>query len=251
MCGAASVTVLVTVWEYFGRKDSALQAVFPPPSRFLPDLLNSNLKLGLGAQSATVWQSILATLSRVFLGLGLGLIAAILCALPVATSAWVRRFAFPIIRLVAPVAPVAWIPLGLVLFGIGNSTAVFIVFMGVFATLTIGTVAALESVPETLLETASSMGCYGLRKWLLVIAPFCLPQIFTIIRLNFIAAWMAVLAAEMTGLGDGLGAVIMLGRNLFDNKLILLGMLLIGVTGFLIDSALGLVQKKFLWWGNK
>jgi NitT/TauT family transport system permease protein len=62
---------------------------------------------------------------------------------------------------------------------------------------------------------------------------------------------MAVLAAEMTGLGDGLGAIVMIGRNLFNNKLILLGMCLIGVSGFIVDFVLAAVQRTFFWWGGK
>ena len=84
-----------------------------------------------------------------------------------------------------------------------------------------------------------------------IIFPYILPQVFTILRLNFIAAWMAVLAAEMTGLRDGLGAIIMNGRNLFDNNLILLGMCLIGISGFIIDALLKFIQKKFFWWDTR
>ena len=68
------------------------------------------------------------------------------------------------------------------------------------------------------------------------------------LRINFIAAWMAVLAAEMTGLRDGLGAIVMTGRNLFDHDLILIGMCLIGISGFIIDATLRFIQNKFFWW---
>ena len=84
--------------------------------------------------------------------------------------------------------------------------------------------------------------------WRYVTLPHILPSAFVALRLNFIAAWMAVLAAEMTGLQDGLGAIIMIGRNLFDNKLILLGIFLIGVVGALGDLLLRGIQRRYFWW---
>jgi len=156
-----------------------------------------------------------------------------------------------LVRILAPVAPVAWIPLALVLFGIGNQTAIFIVFMGVFFTLTIAVVRAIEVVPANLINSAKTLGGTKYQIWYKVVFPAILPNVFTILRLNFIAAWMAVLAAEMTGLSDGLGAIIMTGRNLFNNEMILLGMVLIGVTGFVFDVTLKTIQDKFLWWDKK
>ncbi|MEM9504871.1 MAG: ABC transporter permease subunit, partial [Cyanobacteria bacterium P01_E01_bin.43] len=85
-------------------------------------------------------------------------------------------------------------------------------------------------------------------RWRWVIIPAVLPGVFTLLRLNFIAAWMAVLAAEMTGLRDGLGTVVMTGRNLFNSDLILLGICIIGITGFAVDRLLLLIQRKFFWW---
>jgi NitT/TauT family transport system permease protein len=184
----------------------------------------------------------------VFLGLGLGFITALCTGMAISISIWVKRFLMPIIELLAPIAPIAWIPLALVIFGIGNQTAIFIVFMGVFFMLTIATVKAIETVPEYLINIAKTLGARKWQIWTHVTFPYILPQVFTILRLNFIAAWMAVLAAEMTGLRDGLGAIIMNGRNLFDNNLILLGMCLIGVSGFIIDALLKYIQKKFFWW---
>lgn len=250
ICGLVSVVVVIGFWEIAGRSTSNIAIVFPPPSRFVPAVLFSENRLGIGAQSTTISQAIFATLCRVTIGLLFGFIAAIICAVPISASLWVRRFLYPLVRIMAPVAPVAWIPLGLVLLGIGNQTAVFIVFMGVFFTLTIGAVAALDAIPKALLENADVLGCSPFQRWFLVVCPYCLPAMFTMLRLNFIAAWMAVLAAEMTGLRDGLGSLVMLGRNLFDNNLILFGMSVIGLCGCLVDFCLSWIQKKYFWWGD-
>ena len=251
ICGAITIGVLWAIWEYAGAKGWTAFKLFPPPSKFLVTLSDSQFKIGLGSQAATIQQSILSTILRVTFGLILAFVAAILVGFLISTSIWIKRFIMPIIRLLAPIAPVAWIPLALVLLGIGNPAAIFIVFMGVFFTLTIATIQAIDDVPPRLVNAAVTLGARPYQIWLHVIFLHILPSVFTILRLNFIAAWMAVLAAEMTGLSDGLGAIIMIGRNLFDNNLILLGMCLIGAVGFIGDFLLKTVQNKLFWWGNQ
>lgn len=248
ICGVVSIGILLGLWELSGYIGWKYSNIFPPPSHFLQDLANNNFKIGLGSQAADVPSSIASSFFRVFAGLGIGFVLALIIGVAISMSVWVKRFVMPVIELLAPIAPIAWIPLALVLFGIGNQTAVFIVFMGVFFILTIATVKAIEVVPQHLINVAKSLGAKPFHLWTRVIFPYILPQVFTILRINFIAAWMAVLAAEMTGLRDGLGAIIMNGRNLFDNNLILLGMSLIGLSGFLIDMLLRFVQKRFFWW---
>lgn len=248
ICAFVSITVIVGFWEFLAYMGWKYANIFPPPSHFLRDLSENGFRIGLGSSSAGIPESIASSFFRVFAGLGVGFICALFTGMAISMSIWVKRFVMPLIEILAPIAPIAWIPLALVVFGIGNQTAIFIVFMGVFFILTIATIKAIETVPEHLLNVAKTLGARRLQLWGYVIFPYILPQVFTILRINFIAAWMAVLAAEMTGLRDGLGAIIMNGRNLFDNNLILLGMCLIGVSGFFIDTLLKWIQKKFFWW---
>jgi len=251
ICAFISIAVLIGLWEISGFMGWKYTHIFPPPSHFIGELSNNGFQVGLGSQGAGIPQSIASSFLRVFTGLGIGFVLALLAGMAISMSIWVKRFVMPIVELLAPIAPIAWIPLALVVFGIGNQTAIFIVFMGVFFMLTIATVKAIETVPEHLLNVARTFGAKKWQLWAQVIFPYILPQVFTILRINFIAAWMAVLAAEMTGLRDGLGAIIMNGRNLFDNNLILLGMSLIGVSGFFIDVLLKYIQRRFFWWDTQ
>ncbi|MDV2998085.1 MAG: hypothetical protein N4J56_007790 [Chroococcidiopsis sp. SAG 2025] len=249
LCGLSAILFLIGLWEWIGSiPQIPLTQVLPPPSKFLPVLLENDFKIGLGSQSASIYQSVAVTLLRVLLGMVVAFTGSIICGLLISLSKWSELFILPILGLIAPIAPIAWVPLALVIFGVSNLTAVFIVFMGVFFTLTIATVAEIERIPENLLMTAKNLGGNDIRCWQMVIVPAVIPGVFTLLRLNFIAAWMAVLAAEMTGLRDGLGAVVMTGRNLFNSNLILLGICIIGITGFAIDLLLLWLQKKFFWW---
>ena len=248
-CGLLSCGLLVGIWEIAGSNPAnPVTQVLPPPSQFLPVLFESDFKVGLGSQSASIYQSVTVTLIRVSLGMAIAFVGSIACGLLISLSKWSEVFILPILGLMAPIAPIAWVPLALVVFGVSNLTAVFIVFMGVFFTLTIATVAEIKRIPEPLLMTAQNLGGGSFNRWRWVIIPAVLPGVFTLLRLNFIAAWMAVLAAEMTGLRDGLGTVVMTGRNLFNSNLILLGICIIGITGFAVDRLLLFIQRKFFWW---
>jgi len=250
-CGLVSITILWAAWEAFGRSNSPTARVIPPPSRFLADIAESDFRVGLGSQSASIEQAVFASLYRVFAGLALGTALALCVGFAISLSVWARRFVMPVVHLLAPIAPVAWIPLALVAFGIGNQTAIFVVFMGVFFTLTINVLHAIDSVPRELLELAATQGATPTQTWIAVILPAIFPATVTALRLNFIAAWMAVLAAEMTGLRDGLGTVVNLGRNLFNNNLVVFGICLIGITGYAGDLILKLIQRQFAWWGPR
>ncbi|MEM1344376.1 MAG: ABC transporter permease subunit [Pseudomonadota bacterium] len=247
--GIGFVALLIGLWELLGARGGvALTAVLPPPSQFLGTIAESGFKIGLGAQAAPVWDSALSTLGRVFAGMAVAFVLAILTGALLSLSkvaTWCLR---PVLHILAPIAPIAWIPTAIVVFGISNMTAVFIVFMGVYFVLTIATLAEIERVPAEYLTVAENLGASPAERWVSVVVPAILPGIFMLLRTNFLAAWMAVLVAEMVGLRDGLGAIIMMGRNLFNNELIMFGMVIIGVTGFLVDKVLALIGARLLWW---
>ncbi|MEM9451941.1 MAG: nitrate ABC transporter permease, partial [Cyanobacteria bacterium P01_E01_bin.6] len=136
-CGLLSCAVLVGLWEGIGSNaENPITQVLPPPSQFLPVLFESDFKIGLGSQAASIYQSVAVTLVRVLLGMAIAFIGSIFCGLLISLSKWSELFILPILGLIAPIAPIAWVPLALVVFGISNLTAIFIVFMGVFFTLT-------------------------------------------------------------------------------------------------------------------
>lgn len=249
LVGLASVGLLVFAWELVGRREgSALSAVMPPPSVFLSDIAETQFRIGLGTKAPTVYQCVASTLLRVFAGMTVSLVAALLTGALLSLSRAARWMLGPIVSFLAPIAPIAWIPIALVLFGVTNRAAVFVVFMGVYFVLTLATLAEIRRVPPQFLTVAENLGTTAWQRWIFVVLPAVLPGVFTLLRVNFMAAWMSVLVAEMVGLRDGVGAVLMMGRNLFNNNLIMFGMLLIGVCGFVIDKVLALLQGRLLWW---
>ena len=239
-----------TLWEVAYYQGWLRLGYFPAPSKVLEYVVEQDFALGLGHERSNVSKSILFSFFRVLSGLALAFASAVISGAFIASVRPASRTLLPLVRLVAPIAPIAWISLALVIFGIGNSAAVFLVFMGTYPILVIATVSAIQQVDPELLQTASALGASRFRRWIHVVVPAALPSVFTILRINFIAAWMAVLAAEMVGLRDGLGALILLGRESSSPELTLAGMGLIAISGFAIDQTLVFIQRHFLWWNK-
>lgn len=240
--------VLALGWELGAATGVLNRDILPPPSEVIPYLLQGPGSAGIGPQQVSYGEAIVKTLLRVAIGLGLGLLAALPLGTLIAIVPAVRQFVMPMIQTIAPIAPVAWVPVAIALMGTGDQSAIFVVFMGIFAIMTLATAAAIGSVPPELIKTARSLGARKDRLWLWVVLPAAAPSLLTIVRVNFFAAWMAVLAGEMAGINSGLGALIILGQQQFNMKLVMVGVLTIGVIGFAIDRLMLLVQQRLLWW---
>lgn len=248
LASLAPWAVIVAAWELAAAKGWIQSSLLPPPSSFIRYAIESDFRVGFGREAMAIPAAILASAYRVVAGLALGFVCAVITGIAISMSNIARWSFLPVIRGLAPIAPIAWIPLGIILFGIGNGTAVFVVFVGVYFLLTLSTVAAVQSVDPRMIKTARTYGASRRQVWLWVIFPAVLPQVFTMLRLNFFAAWMAVLAAEMVGLKNGVGMMVILGREMFNGNLIMLGICIVGITGYVVDSALLYVQRKLLWW---
>src|SRR5262249_4819278 len=152
-----------------------------------------------------------------------------------------RNLTFPTITMLAPIAPAAWIPLAILAFGMGDGAAIFVVFVGIYFTLTLATLNNMNNVDQVYVNTARVLGARRRQLMWHVIFPAILPNLFVVIRMNFFAAWMGVLAAGMVG-------VVVMGRQMMNMNLTFLGMAIIGLVGYLLDVGLGLLQKRMLWW---
>ena len=154
----------------------------------------------------------------------------------------------PTITLLAPVSPIAWLPVAIFLFGIGNRPAIFMVVVALLFHMTLSTIAQIDGVGRNLINVARTVGATKRQIYARVIIPAILPGLLVVLRMNLFAAWMVVLIAESTGVGYGLGQVIMLARNTFNPSLVFFTIALIGVLGFLFDAALRLLQRRVLYW---
>jgi NitT/TauT family transport system permease protein len=136
----------------------------------------------------------------------------------------------------------------MIFFGLGPRSAVFLVFLGAFYPILLNTIFGVRSVDAKLFEAASMLGCDGSRMFRQVVLPAALPSIFNGLRLGHGFAWILIVVGEMTGVPTGLGSVIMDGRTLSRTDLVVSGMILIGIAGFLCDRVIVALNNRVLRW---
>lgn len=240
------IAVITLVWETLFRSQIVNLSFLPPPSRFIGSLIADRFQVTAGLQKSDIGQAAISSIARVTAGLTISFF------LSLATGVLITRYRIaallmPLIRMIAPIAPLAWVPLAIILFGLTEKSAVFIVFMGTYPALTIAAAAAIEQIPRDLLDVAATLGARGAKLWGFVILPSVLPSVFLMLRLNLIAAWMALLAGESVSLRNGLGGVVIVGRESVSPNMVMSGVALIAIVGLAMDQILLFVQSRLLW----
>ena len=156
----------------------------------------------------------------------------------------------PVVELLRPISGIAWIPLGLFIFGVGDVLPVFIMVYVAFFPLLLNTVAGVRNVDQKLVNAANTMGIHGWPLTRQVIVPGALPTIMVGFRLAFAGAWAAVIAAELIGAPSGLGFAIEWYRQLLMSPKVFAFIVLIGMVGYLCDVALRALQHKLTPWAE-
>jgi NitT/TauT family transport system permease protein len=200
------------------------------------------------AFSATMHIHLLASMSRVYGGFALAAIVAVPLGILIGRNDTIRALLDPFLQLMRPIPVTAWLPLSMILFGLGARSAFFLVFLGAFYPILLNTVFGVRSVEKRLFEAASMLGCSPSAQFTKVVLPAALPSIFTGLRLGLGLAWFVIVVGEMTGVPQGLGAVIMDGRTLSRTELVICGMIVIGIAGFLSDRVVVMVMNRLLRW---
>ena len=200
------------------------------------------------AFSATLHIHLFASMQRVYGGFALAVLVAVPLGLLIGRNEQVRALLDPFLQLMRPIPVTAWLPLSMILFGLGPRSAFFLVFLGAFYPILLNTVFGVRSVEKRLFEAASMLGCSGTAQFFRVVLPASLPSIFTGLRLGLGLAWFVIVVGEMTGVPQGLGAVIMDGRTLSRTELVICGMIVIGIAGFISDRIVVAIMNRLLRW---
>ena len=156
----------------------------------------------------------------------------------------------PIIEMLRPVPPLAWIPLSILWFGIGDTQNQFIIFLGIFFPILLNTISGVRGVDPNLVRAAR---CLGASEWAIlwrVVVRAALPSIVTGIRVGLGVGWMALVAAELVGASSGLGFLINDARTILRTDYIIVGMATIGVVGLAIDRTIREIMKRALPWSR-
>jgi len=210
--------------------------VFPTPWQ----VVTGTLEL---MRDGTLWQHIGASLFRVGTGFGL----AVLVAVPLGLwMGWVKGAYItlnPLFQMLRPISPIAWIPIAILWFGVGNMSPIFLIFISSVFPMVVQTIAGVHTIEKRYLRAAANFGVSRATLFRQVVIPAVLPQIIVGMRIGLGVAWLVVVAAEMIALRSGLGYLIIDSRNAGNRyDLVVAGMVIIGLIGLLLDRLMRLLE---------
>jgi NitT/TauT family transport system permease protein len=235
------IFVLLAAWELAVRMHP--DVLIPGPiavAAGILELLQHGLLLKYVVASLfrVTWGFVLACITAIPLGLALG---------------WYRRgeMAFnPLSQIFRPISPLAWIPIAILWFGVGDLSSIFLIFVGSFFPLLLTAMSAVHNIPDVYVNAGRNFGLSSSAFVARVLYPAVMPQLLVGMRITLGISWLVVVAAEMIAVNSGLGFLIVDARNAGNRyDLVVAGMVVIGVIGFLLDLAMRSLEqiKSFQW----
>lgn len=231
-------TLLIAVYQltYF---------LFPSMNNYFPSVFQIAQTFVKDLSGQQMYIDILTSLQRVIVGFIIASIFGVILGLFFGYEKRLRAFKF-YIELLRPIPPIAWIPIAIILFGLGNTSAYFIVFLGAFFPIFTNTYFGAVSIPAIYKNVASSFEIGKVRYFTKILFFYSLPYIFTGLKIGIGMAWMSVIAAELIGSQSGLGYFIQMNRLLLQTDNVIIGMILIGVFGYSLQKIIEYLEKLFV-----
>jgi NitT/TauT family transport system permease protein len=235
------IGVLIAAW--WGAVVWTDSVIFPTPWK----VVTGTLEL---IENGTLWMHIGSSLMRV----ASGFLLAVALAVPLGLwMGWVKG-AFitlnPLFQILRPISPIAWIPIAILWFGVGNASPIFLIFISSVFPMIVQTTVGVHTIERRYLRAAENFGVSRYTLFRQVVIPAVLPQIVVGMRIGLGVAWLVVVAAEMIALRSGLGYLIMDSRNAGNRyDLVIAGMIIIGLIGLMLDGIMRLLeQHKLVRW---
>lgn len=201
------------------------------------------------ARDLEIFEHAAISLGRMLLSLAMACALAMPLGIAMGLSRRFERIVDPTFEILRPISGIAWIPLALFIFGIGNALPVFIMTYAAFFPILLGTVAGVRGVDRRLVNAARTMGIPTRRIVLRVVIPAALPSLLVALRLGLAVSWTAVVAAELIGAPSGLGYAVAWYRELLMTPQMMAFIATIGVVGYLCDAGVRGLHRWLTPWG--
>lgn len=232
------LVIIIIVWQLLENKGAINAVTLPAPDTILKSFLSL-------LTSGKLLKHLIISVVRVLKGYMLAAVIGIGLGVILGLSERLKRMTDLIIQIVKPIPPIAWIPLVILWFGIGEGSKVFLIFLGGFFTILINVIDGIRQTDIKLIEVSNVMETPRLKNVFQLIIPSAIPNIFTGLRVGLSSCWMCVVAAELVASSTGLGYMIMNARQFCQTDVVIVGMIMIGITGKLMDSIIRVIEKKF------
>jgi ABC-type nitrate/sulfonate/bicarbonate transport system permease component len=234
--GTLTITVLILLWQIasntgiFGRMSmESSRLLLPPPAAVLSSLIEM-------ARSGYLLDNVSISVLRVLAGFLLAALIAVPLGVAMALSTTVHNLTEPMVRLLSPIPGVAWVPIAILWFGLGDEAAVFIIAIGSIFPILLSTVQGVHDVDGRLVDAARTMGATRWQILRRVMLPSLVPFLVTGFRNGLSFAWRVVIAAEMVGIPKGIGYMLTVGRSTGHTEITIVTMLILGALMLLCDE---------------
>lgn len=245
--GALGIIAFLLAWQ-MACMLTRFGTIFPAPYEVLRGMVRGFYE-PIG--STTLLGHLGVSLSRVLVGYTLSSIAGIVVGLLMGASKLGKAILYPIFNIIKPIPGIAWIPIAIMWFGIGNATIYFIIFVGGFAQMVMNVMSGAANVNPELIGVARVLGLKKNRVFFTIVLPSCVPYIFTGLQVSLSTSWMAVLAAEMITATSGCGWLILAGMQsgvMLNN---VLGMIAIGIVGLILATVMRILERRLCSWKER
>lgn len=232
---------IVALWSLYGSAGQTQSYSMATPQQIVAAAVEY-------ATNGELLINILVSFTRVLEGFLVALVAAAVLGVAAGISRRFERFIDLVMQVLRPIPGIAWIPLAILWFGIGENSKIYIIFIGAFFPMFVNIVDGIKGIDKRYFELGE---VYEIPKWRFirqVVIPAALPQILTGIRLGLSGAWICVVAAEMIGATSGVGFMLSDGRSMSRPDVVILAMLLIGVIGKLMDDVVEWQRRRIVKW---
>jgi ABC-type nitrate/sulfonate/bicarbonate transport system permease component len=236
MIGIATVLI---AWEIASRI-AANATLVPSPKRVWEALV--------AMQGSELPTDIVASLVHLAIGYTTGAALGLLLAILAGSLPWFAAVIDPFAEFLRPISPIAWIPLAILLFGVGGAVPIFLIFYAALFPIFVGALDGIRRVDPNLINAARALGASRETLAIRVVLPAAMPSILAGARLSLGVAWMALVAGEIVGGDAGIGWRILWYQEFFQMDRVLAAILIVGVLGFVADALLRALQRRCLRW---
>lgn len=233
--------LLVVLWQVAVNQHWVSAQILPPPSLVLESFLHL-------WHSGDLWRELSVSLERVLIGFVLGSAAGLLLGIGMGLSRTLEAYVLPSFQAISQVPVLGWIPLLMMLVGIDESLKYLVIAKAVMVPITLNALAGIRNIPKSYLEVAQVYQLTLSQRLHRVILPAALPSLFTGVRFALTKGWIALVTVELLASSEGIGYLMVDGRQMFQLDLVIVGMLVIGVVGLLLDQGLAWVETRLQRW---
>ena len=242
----STLAVLLAAWWAVTAMALISPLFLPPPGQVFHKLLV--IAGPQGFMDATLWQHLAASLTRIVIALAAATIVGVPVGIAMGLNPTVRGILDPLIELYRPVPPLAWLPLVIIWFGIGETPKILLIYLAIFAPVVMATLAGVKSAQPVRIRAAQSLGASRMQVLWLVILPGALPDILTGLRIGLGVGWSTLVAAELIAATRGLGFMVQSAGEFLATDVVLAGIAVIAIIAFLLELGLRALQRRLTPW---